>query len=86
MYESVKYDVLTGFTYCFQGSCDIHDLCYSKQGRSRIACDNEFHQNMKNQCKSENYPAGCWTLAALSYSAVRMYGRRYYKEAQKTSC
>jgi len=54
----------------FEGSCNIHDLCYAKQGRYKHTCDNEFYENMKNQCRSENYPLGCWTMAWAAYTAV----------------
>merc|ERR1719319_767432 len=55
----------------FRGSCDIHDLCYHKHGRYKHTCDNEFYENMKNQCRSENYPLGCWTLAWIAYTVVK---------------
>ena len=55
---------------CFQASCDIHDACYGVKDRSRSSCDADFYINMVRQCKSENWPFGCYTLAGTAYSGV----------------
>merc|ERR1719273_2608215 len=72
----------------FEGSCNIHDLCYGKQGRSKQTCDNEFYENMKNQCRSENYPLGCWATARAAYIAVKYHANAQhgYDWGQKHPC
>ena len=96
---SINYVILVGgskitntyfitLIYCFQGSCDIHDLCYGKQGRSKETCDKEFYENMKNQCRSENYPLGCWATARAAYIAVKYHANAQsgYDWGQKNPC
>merc|ERR1711971_444406 len=72
----------------FEGSCDIHDLCYHKQGRYKHTCDNEFYENMKNQCRSENYPLGCWTMAWGAYKVVKSHAKAQsgYELGQNNPC
>jgi len=72
----------------FEGSCNIHDLCYAKQGRYKHTCDNEFYENMKNQCRSENYPLGCWTMAWAAYTAVKNDAKAQsgYESGQNNPC
>ena len=74
------------FTYYFQGSCVIHDFCYRKQGRSQLECDNEFLDNMQNQCLSAYSPAGCWSGSLAAHAAVRVYGADPHKKGQKKNC
>ena len=74
--------------YCFQGSCDIHDLCYAQHGKSKATCDTEFFENMKNQCRSKNIPVECFPFALIAYNAVKTHsGAEYgYKEGQRSNC
>jgi len=72
----------------FEGSCDIHDLCYAQNGRYKHTCDNEFYYNMIDQCRSENYPLGCFALAWGAYIAVKNHSaaEHGYDEGQKSNC
>merc|ERR1712051_735464 len=72
----------------FEGSCDIHDLCYAQKGKYKHTCDNEFYNNMKDQCRSENYPLGCFSLAWGAYTAVKnASGAQYgYEQGQNSNC
>ena len=51
-------------------------------------CDNEFYDNMKDQCTSENYPLGCFSLAWGAYTAVKnASGAQYgYEQGQQSNC
>ena len=43
---------------------------------------------MKNQCRSENYPLGCWTMAWAAYTAVKYHAlaQEYYEDGQNYPC
>ena len=43
---------------------------------------------MKNQCRSENYPLGCWTMAWGAYKVVKNHAKAQsgYELGQNNPC
>jgi hypothetical protein len=72
----------------FKGACDAHDICYENKpyGDSwsgRLACDNEFFDNMAAHCKANHawwspLRAACLAAASVYYDGVRKFGWAFF--------
>jgi hypothetical protein len=69
--------------------CDTHDVCYATIGKGQLACDDEFHLNMRYECARElggelkkSARHSCYANAKRAYVAVKAAGEPYYDGAQ----
>jgi secretory phospholipase A2 len=69
--------------------CDQHDLCYDTCGVSRAACDGLFLSCMEGVCQAvpdviENQV--CKLEARTMHSLVRLFGSKFFNNAQSKAC
>ncbi|KAH7082418.1 prokaryotic phospholipase A2-domain-containing protein [Paraphoma chrysanthemicola] len=71
------------FGFDFINSCYRHDFGYrnyKKQARftdaAKARIDNNFKQDMLNQCKNENFEDACEATATVYYEAVKAFGKK----------
>jgi hypothetical protein len=72
----------------FKGACDAHDICYENKpyGDSwsgRLACDDDFFDNMAAHCKDNHawwspLRAACLAAASVYYDGVRKFGWAFF--------
>lgn len=79
----------------FKPSCRQHDFCYrmgyQTYGLHRSECDEQFLQDMLNQCKDSLFfdPVGnaeCSLAAQNFYDAVDLYGDKAFRQADGQYC
>jgi len=75
----ISYDSVAGN---LRPCCADHDNCYSKCGKTQVACDEAFHRCMKNKCGNNG---GCLRKADIFYLAVASRGREAYNNTQRAS-
>lgn len=61
-------DDVSGFT----DQCNYHHACYKDCSKTRSACDNEFHNDVKKMCEGKGY--GCAMLANLFHRSAKNNG------------
>ncbi len=83
----------------FDPACVQHDFCYrhgaKTYAKTRLACDEEFKQNLLTICASKNLfdqfelstnSASCRLIGHQMYRAVREYGERNFLSTNSTYC
>ena len=77
----------------FTDACKAHDDCYGTCGYPRRACDREFHQALRAECKDaydhwtkRAHRESCLRVVAGYYSAVYRNGGDAYRSAQQDAC
>jgi hypothetical protein len=78
----------SGFAGVFRQACDAHDICYDTRGNSKPYCDNKFHKDMQNVCKSKYgtwnpVRPTCLSAAHVFWRSVASFGHNAYHEAQR---
>ena len=84
----------------FYPSCEQHDYCYrhgaATYGKTRVDCDTEFLEDMREQCSSDDWtdfllkiqanPVECNAVASEFYSAVQLKGADRFVAQGGTRC
>jgi len=76
----------------FEQSCNKHDVGYGTCLKSKLSTDNEFFQDMMNDCADAFPDAGsagrtlCETTAESYARAVVLVGDQFYNDAQRAAC
>ena len=68
----------------FYPACQKHDQCYETCGKTKGYCDDAFHDDLKNECRSLDVgETPCLTVAKSYYLGVSKGGNTAWKEAQE---
>ncbi len=76
---------------CFEGACNVHDVCYGICGTPQLNCDFLFLLLMLSVCEDDFAPGTedatqCNNLAFVYYMLVRVFGQTFYEDAQANVC
>lgn len=89
----IKDPYFWGASGIFKTACVRHDHCYmgglATYGKSRASCDSDFHNQMKDKCKSlwglsflnPTFLPRCLTVAGDMYAVVSGFGASHYKSS-----